>query len=455
MNKTFKHSIRQALSLLGIVCASISFSACSDDNGDNGENNNNGNNNNGGGGETATLSISPTTSYIPFSFDATESYPYTVSTNQTSWEVGVTPAYATWCKVEKTADGKGFTVTADPNREETQQRKASITISAKGAKSIAISAVQEGYKPATIHITGVGGDTDNLYYLYWKDGVMQKLGDAISGKIAGGSSTMFVSGNDTYVLGADSEKACYWKNGEKTIIDEATAGDAHSIFIDGKDIYIAGKDVYLDKEHPIEKIHKPYYLKNGIKTMLPTSSTTTVYPSAIAVHNGDIYVVGQEMIAGKGWLACYWKNGKKTNLEEDFSSTSAIAFSGDDVYILGNYDGRNCYWKNEERTFIGDTKASHASSITIHNGDVYIGGYEGDYGLHQEDMACYWKNGERINLPSDRSARVSAISVYGDIVYCAGSESPKICYWKGSDQIYVEPDDPSISLLSIYSIIAK
>ena len=455
MNKTLKHSILQTLFLFGMLCASLSFSACSDDDGDNGDNNNNGNNNNGGGGETATLSISPVTTDISFSVDATESYAYTVTTNQTSWDAKVTTADATWCKVEKTADGKGFTVTANANLKETKQRRASVVVSAKGAKSIVISVIQAEYKPSVAHIAGIGTEGEISYYVYWKDGVMQKLGSGITDGAVSGPSTMCVSGDDVYILGADLGEACYWKNGKKTILKEATAKRTCSIAVDGDDVYVAGQSSEGGG------VFGAYYLKNGVKTQLPAGTSSTVYPSAMAVHNGDIYVIGQERIIGKdGTHACYWKNGVKISLDTDdaiSSSTIAIAFSETDVYILGRYGYSSCYWKNGERVLIGNTEppSSYASSIVVYGGDIYIGGRETDLTTFKT-RACYWKNGIQTYLSDDltKDSDVTAISVYGKTVHCIGSDNKIACYWKDLTRSYFQPNS-SISLSFAYSIFVK
>jgi hypothetical protein len=62
-----------------------------------------------------------------------------------------------------------------------------------------------------------------------------------------------------------------------------------------------------------------------------------------------------------------------------------------------------CYWKNGKRTNLsvaaGGVISSGAYSITVVGTDVYIlGGYTTDNNNNFNRKVCYWKNGTRTNL---------------------------------------------------------
>ncbi|MDR0622864.1 MAG: hypothetical protein LBG10_00345 [Treponema sp.] len=66
----------------------------------------------------------------------------------------------------------------------------------------------------------------------------------------------------------------------------------------------------------------------------------------------DVYVVGQERTSDGTPVVCIWKNGQKTAPlgAKDYSGATAIAVSGNDVYVAGCYhqsddnpNNRACY----------------------------------------------------------------------------------------------------------------
>ena len=89
---------------------------------------------------------------------------------------------------------------------------------------------------------------------------------------------------------------------------------------------------------------------------IPYVPTTTVYTAGY-YSNGSIDI------------ACYWKNGAKTDLETtNNSNANAIAVAGSDVYVAGwYYDGSNnvaCYWKGTAKTDLS-TDESYANGIVV------------------------------------------------------------------------------------------
>ncbi|MEJ5106166.1 hypothetical protein [Chryseobacterium sp. MYb328] len=65
---------------------------------------------------------------------------------------------------------------------------------------------------------------------------------------------------DVYLGGVDEFKACYWKNGQQTFVQEGENLMGTKIIVDNNDMYLFGTNI--DKIDP-----KPawYFWKNGIK----------------------------------------------------------------------------------------------------------------------------------------------------------------------------------------------
>ncbi len=69
-------------------------------------------------------------------------------------------------------------------------------------------------------------------------------------------------------------------------------------------------------------------------------------------------------------IACYWKNGVKTDLTTEESIATSIYIEGSDVYITGvlfyGYAGKTvCYWKNGVRTDVASNIGGYSKSIFV------------------------------------------------------------------------------------------
>ncbi|MDR2890719.1 MAG: hypothetical protein LBV18_03835 [Alistipes sp.] len=99
----------------------------------------NGNENENENQTEATLTVGPDTDPIEFSAAATESFTFTVDTDQPSWDAD---SNREWCVVTVAEDGKSFTVTALPNTLTTAPEAAVITVTAGEATPVEIDAAQ-------------------------------------------------------------------------------------------------------------------------------------------------------------------------------------------------------------------------------------------------------------------------------------------------------------------------
>ena len=85
-------------------------------------------------GASPTLSITPAAGTIVFSASSQdEQFIYSVTTNLSTWEVEVTPAEASWCKVTKDTGNSRFTIKADANLSTSSRGAATVTVTAGSA----------------------------------------------------------------------------------------------------------------------------------------------------------------------------------------------------------------------------------------------------------------------------------------------------------------------------------
>lgn len=327
---------------------------------------------------------------------------------------------------------------------------------------------------------GVGSaDTDAIFTAgYWKNGVFTQLGSGMKTSYA---TSIFISGNDVYVGGYESNGtvnvAKCWKNGIEinTYTDGTKASQVQSIFVNGSDVHLAGYNTNVASPTRL-----PYYWKSDMTTV-PATLTTTIlgdkstYSSArsIFVSNDDIYVAGQENSpsapTGTGLsIAKYWKNGTAVALSGLATSTmyaTSIFISGADentnVYVAGyeftNSVGGNInipkYWKNGVvKNLTSGTNAATgevtAGSIFVSDTAVYVTGYEAGTSATNFVAKC-WKDGingitETILTGTDfTKAKGKAVYGYNNHVFVAGwgataTVGSLAVYWKDGIETILE-----------------
>src|SRR4026209_385590 len=144
-----------------------------------------------------------------------------------------------------------------------------------------------------------GFEESGLGYVakYWKNGQAVSLTDGTTDAAA---SSIFVSGNDIYVCGSIDGNAVYWKNGNPVTLGD---GNATSIAVSENDVYVAG---WL-RQTPAEGIRACYW-KNGNITLLAYNTRTDNYwdnypisskyslANSIFISGSDVYIAGGEEI---------------------------------------------------------------------------------------------------------------------------------------------------------------
>lgn len=87
-----------------------------------------------------------------------------------------------------------------------------------------------------------------------------------------------------------------------------------------------------------------------------------------------------------------------------------MAVHNNDVYVVGQKDFAAMYWKNDTEVNLTDgSTLATATSVKVYNNDVYITGYER---INEHYIAKYCKNSTAINLSDDSAdSRARAIAV--------------------------------------------
>ncbi len=209
------------------------------------------------------------------------------------------------------------------------------------------------------------------------------------------------------------------------------------------DVYVAGADssstdAYSDLSYGLST-----YWKNG-KAVNLTHPSNDYGPgpaaaTAIAVSGDDVYVIGYQTSCGSRSCSDYgmfWKNGISVYLNlPDYPNSLAV--SNNDIYVAGSSlyltgtGGNAAYLKNEVKIDLpSGSTGSISTAIAVSGNDVYVAGIGitgSIYNGNQNYIAKYWKNGNAIDLTDGaKGAQAWSIAVSGNDAYVAGTE------WNGN-----------------------
>lgn len=276
----------------------------------------------------------------------------------------------------------------------------------------------------------------NYTAAYWHNDSIVVLSDTAFDAFA---NAIFVDGEDVYVAGMSNNVAVYWKNGKEVALPQGTAassiyvkdgvvyvcghygsfmGDvpmcwindtpielsggkrANSIFVnDEGTIYISGFGVSQDYEDIIyywqgneSNIAKNAYMIGGTKVGNRNNPTSANGISATADGSSFIVCGVETDNNAKKFIAKQWINrrGAQLTLGENGTEARAVFVEKDVFYVAGKEARKACYWKSTVKdddmttdnvviSSLSDGKVdTHASSIYVKDGVVYVVGYEAD-----------------------------------------------------------------------------
>ena len=348
-------------------------------------------------GANAALAISPVVEALEFSASGTKVFigtqevapNFAVTTNQTSWEVTVTPA-GSWCRAAKTEDGNGFTLTADINRATSAPDQATVTVTADDADPITITVTQ---KPAVYDIYLVGM-TQDAGLSGWRNAEPLFTGtNKPESKFY--PYQMAVSNGKIYTAGCLSFEnnfyaaAVYEDGREKYRLTAGSAsgddGEARAIAVLNGDIYTAG---YGHKSGSNYNIN---FWKNGGSgsgglTVSLTSSTEAAYMTDMKI-SGSRFLLCGSLYDNNNYIsqATFFNSGPDLNftaipLAANASYAYGMVVRGDDVLIageVGESEFRPVLWSvNAEGVVTESTPAGSANGrftdIAVEGEDVYL-----------------------------------------------------------------------------------
>jgi hypothetical protein len=226
---------------------------------------------------------------------------------------------------------------------------------------------------------------------------------------SGGSSS---SSGNIYVAGysgtlGPTTQGIFWENGQVMLVPNSTPITA---------MCVADSNLYL--------LAGNTYWVNDFPHVLPYPNISS--SSAIAVSGSDVYVV----VVIDTLHAVYFKNDSLIDLTPgievslDYSAASTgIAISGSDIYISGNLHDSAVYWKNGVVNYLPG--GYQAIGIAVSDTNVFVAGYD------ETNEPVYWRNGVMHTL-QPQYAELYCIAASGNDVYVGGATGgvDNALYWK-------------------------
>ncbi|MDL2296737.1 T9SS type A sorting domain-containing protein [Bacteroidales bacterium OttesenSCG-928-B11] len=254
-------------------------------------------------------------------------------------------------------------------------------------------------------------DTLVLLTTYDYQVILLKNGELIdiTGEERGVGTTLFVEGEDIYVLWnkiySDHYSISIWKNGETHCeINNQDYIRAFDMYVSDSNIYVVGYSARYDISK--DKPHAALWVNGAVQYLSGPYGSAA---NSIFVSDSNVYIVGWGSDFYWKQRAKIWINGVEENLTagEYLASAHSVYVEGGDVYVLGTEVvgpvAKPRLWKNGVKYLLSSLEGG-AYCIRVFEGDVYIGG-------ELNDMAVIWKNG----VPMNDFAKLCSIGAVYDL----------------------------------------
>ena len=224
-----------------------------------------------------------------------------------------------------------------------------------------------------VYVAGHHKVTNETIPCCWKNGVKSDL--EILDNASGFTKSITGNGKDFYIAGflisaRDKESkidACYWKNGKLIQLNSSPYkySIASQICVDKENVYIAGR---LDDT---EKECLCLWKDN-------TRNDYSIIPNKYS---------GRFLYTWEG--ADYYSFSREEGLIKHKFGISSMSFIDGGVYIVGKRDDKACYWINGKMTQVTEDGEDYSlGGITIIDQNILIAGTS-------EKSICVWENGAK------------------------------------------------------------
>jgi hypothetical protein len=255
-----------------------------------------------------------------------------------------------------------------------------------------------------VQTTNMNYDAIPLQYVYWKNGIENKIGN-VTDRIIPIEPTISIVNNNIFYANGEA-----WKNGFLLNSDLPNIFWVQKTTSYGSNIYFLG----------IDASNKAAYWENGLQKNIIPNETQAISAYCLAVSSNNVYIGGTDSNS----VATIWTNGSPENLHSSIPGSyvtyvTSLFASGNDIYavaslqapasnINGNYSyfqSTPAYWKNgieHDLPLNGDSYGS-ANTVFVNGSDIYVCG-------NTPSGAVYWENGIETKLGSNYES-VSSIFI--------------------------------------------
>ncbi len=292
-----------------------------------------------------------------------------------------------------------------------------------------------------IFVAGAEGNGSSLRAVVWNNGNTIYVTDGFT---ISGAYDVIKDNGKLYVTGfernsSDVNVAKYWVDGVPNSLTNGV-NDANALKIqkNGNDIYVLVRENQGAYERTI-------IFKNGSE-FFTTPSGISFKPIDFAFNGFDVYILGVDQFANYYYLKVTNNSFDYFDLI-DFDSATGIKFSGNDMYIYGNKNGKPRYMINNTIQNLEDDPSANSTlaSMIIDSGKTYATGGTLKGGLKQQ--TAVWANNQ-VTILTDglKNAIGFDIDRWQNKTYVIGNDGAKATLWKDEEPFVLANSGIALSI---------
>ena len=266
----------------------------------------------------------------------------------------------------------------------------------------------------------------NVLPTLWKNGVAKTLSNTY-----GEARSVFLKGENVYVVGNTKNKATLWVNDDAGISlsdDAVIESVAHSVYVtDAGVVYAVGYEEIESK-----KVAKIWILGTGAFNLSNGAADAEAY-SVSAMPNGEsVYIAGYisdpNTLLRTGTL---WENDQVAAQFGENSVAYSVSVKDDKAYVAGSKDNNARLWRyqNQNGTVasyslnINNNNTNFINSVFANEDAIYLAGLDL---VNNKAKAVVWKRSDTttptVLNTSDFYHEAKSVYVSGEDVYVCGYE---------------------------------